>query len=576
MGGIQGTACALRRMLVIAALLLFLPLGAHAAKISDVWVTHVVPGEERKPFQSAIMPGDAIRWWYSGKEKRYYLFLPAGMNDTGLRLWFSAGAGGITVEGEAVCSGDRVNFLKPGSEVTLACGDMQYQLAVMQSKNVPALFITTSSGSLKSIHASKENQETGTLVMLNADGTLEYDGLLTQIKGRGNSTFPLSKKPYQIKLDKSTDLCGMGKSKTWILLAEYRDNSLLRNRIVFDLADAVGLPYSSRSQFVDVYINGDYYGTYLLCEKVEIGSSRVAIDNLEKATEDVNDQALDSYGKFGKKNAAKQSAKGYDIPNDPEDITGGYLVELEKPMRYTAEASGFVTKRGQPVVIKEPEYASRAQAEYIRNFFQGFENAIFAKNGIDPGTGKHYGDFVSMDSLVKKYLIEEIVKNFDGNTSSRFFYKPADSQSLIAYAGPVWDYDITLGNYSSAHSRKFKLPEYFSVNCDTGTDYYWFPALYRRVDFRAAVLETYRLQFLPALETLLGQRQDGGGSLRSIDAYAAEINASAAMNFTRWPIFNLRLREVKTGANYQANIDFVKNYLKKRMDFLAANWLAQP
>jgi hypothetical protein len=573
MGRIRSAAHTMQWFLVFAALFILLPSAAHAARINDVWVTHVMPGQERETPSFAKLPEDAIRWWYSKKDRTYFLFLPAGSDSTNLRLWFDTSAESITVDGKTVHSGDQVDFLVPGVQVTLTCGENTYTLAVMQSINVPALFLSTESGSLDSIHASKENQEPGSLVLINNDGSLGYDGKLTQVKGRGNSTFPLNKKPYQIKLEKSTDLCGMGKSKTWILLAEYRDNSLLRNKIVFDLADALGLDYSSQSQITDVYINNDYYGSYLLCEKVEIGSSRVDINNLEKATEELNDQELVNFKKFGNKKAVEQSVKGYEIPNNPQDITGGYLVELEKPMRYPSEVSGFVTKRGQPVVIKEPEYASREQVEYIKNFFQGFENAIFAKDGIDPDSGKHYSEFVDMDSLVKKYLIEEVVKNFDGNTSSRFFYKPADEQSLKAFAGPVWDYDITLGNYSTPNSKKFKLPEYFAINCDGGTDYYWFPALYRQPDFYAAVLKSYREQFVPALETLLGKGENADGSLRSLNDYVAEISGSAAMNFARWPVFNMASREVKTGANYQENIDFIKNYLKRRMEFLAENWI---
>ena len=553
---------------ILVMMLLLLPMGALAAKLTDVWVTGVMQNEEA----SDKLPIGAIHWWYSNKDKAYYLFLPAGAKAEELRIWFE-GAQSITTDGKTLSSGDPASFLTPGAKATLTCDKSKYTLVVMQSKNIPALFITTESGSLTSIHKSKNNQETGKMVMLNSDGTLSYDGALTQFKCRGNSSFTYAKKPYQFKLEKSTDLAGMGKAKTWILLADHEDNSLLRNKITFALADAVGLDYSSQSQTVDVFLNNDYYGTYLLCEKVEIGGSRIDINNLEKDTGEVNENPLNSYPAFGHKGYSLGQARGFQIPNDPEDITGGYLLELEKINRYKNEANGFTTTRGQPVVIKEPEAASQAQAAYISAFMQGFENAIFAEDGIDPASGKHYSEFVDMDSLVKKYLIEEISKNFDGNRSSLFFYKPSDEQSLLAFAGPVWDYDNAYGNYSSQRAESLKLPEYFAINKDNGERYYWYPALYKQPDFYQAVVKIYHEEFVPALRVLLGLEESEDGKLRSIDDFAVEIAPSAALNYTRWPVFNAKGRDVMTGRNYEENNAYLKKFLEGRLAFLSENWI---
>ncbi len=552
---------------VFFMILALAPMGALAAKLTQIWVT---PADD-EAVQADSLPIDAIRWWYSKNDKVYYLFLPAGMEGETLRLWFD-GPESITANGKTIHSGDTADFLTPGAKVNLAADSAKFTLRVMQSQNVPAMFLTTESGTVKNIHKSKKNEEKGSLTLLNADGSLAYEGLLSQIKCRGNATFGFTKKAYQIKLDKSTDLYGMGKAKTWILLADHRDNSLLRNKITFALSDAVGMAYTSKSQTVDVYINNDYYGTYLLCEKVEIGDSRIDINNLEKDTEEVNENPLDSYPAFGSTGYRFGKTKGFNIPNDPEDITGGYLLELDYPDRYKKEVSGFVTARGLPVVIKEPEAVSKAQADYISAFIQGFENAVFAEDGIDPESGKHYSEFVDMDSLVKKYLIEEITKNFDGNRSSFYVYKPADDQSTLAFAGPSWDYDISMGNYMAERNQRITRPESFAINNDNGERFYWFPALYKKADFYKAAVSTYYEVFVPALNVLLGLEEEDSGSLRSIDDYAQEITASAAMNYTRWPVFNASDRPAKTGRNYAENIDYVKNFLTLRMAFLQENW----
>ncbi len=552
----------------VVMLFCLMPCGALAAKLADVYITQ---GDKIEQSVDGALPIDAVRWWYSSKERAYYLFLPA-RSQPELRLWFD-GPETLEVNGQTLHSGDAASFLTPGEELILTADKRKYTLRVMQSQNVPAMFITTKSGNLNYIHKRKENMETGVLRMQNADGSLSYDGTLSQIRGRGNSTFQLNKKPYQIKLDQSTDLCGMGKAKTWVLLADYRDNSLLRNKVTFALANAVGLPYTSKAQSVDLYINNDYYGTYLLCEKVEIGDSRININDLEKETQAVNSEALDTFKRFGKSAYTKGQSKGLQIPINPEDITGGYLLELDYKMRYKSEVSAFVTKRGQAVTVKEPECASQAQMAYISSFMQGFENAIFAKDGIDPDSGKHYSEFVDMDSLIKKYLVEEIVKNRDGNRSSLYFFKPEDSLSTVAFAGPVWDYDASMAGFATEPGQKIALPEYFAINGDSGEPFYWFPPLYKQKDFYEAMVKTYYEEFVPALEVLLGLKEDETGALSSIDTYAAEITASAAMNFIRWPVFNIPARVVQTGANYQENIDYIKIFLEKRMAFLQENWI---
>lgn len=562
----------LRKLLIILILLLMIPLAAQAAKITDLWVTGAVYENEQSSGNAESVQDDSIHWWYSTLTRKYYLFLPAGANLSKMRIWFKTTAQSIDAGGKTVVSGDSADFLRPGTEIIVDAGS-RYTMAVMQSEKVPSMFISTESGSLRRIHSDKDYEETGNMVLLSPDGTLANQGLLDQIKCRGNSTFVYSKKPYQIKLNESADLCNMGNAKTWILLANYEDNSLLRNKIAFTLAQAAGLPYTSKSQAVDLYINNNYLGSYLLCEKVEIGDTRIDITDLEKATVAVNEKPLEKYRSYGTDKQFTGKSKGFQIPNNPSDITGGYLLELEKPHRYTPEVSGFMTRKGLPVVIKEPEHVSKAQADYISAIIQSFENAIFSKDGIDPKSGKHYTEFADMDSLVKKYILEEISKNFDANRTSFFLYKPADDVSTRFFAGPVWDYDIGFGNFESERTKSLKNPAGFSANRDRGMTYYWFPALYAQDDFYKRVVQIYHEYYVPAIRMLLGMEKDPTGTVLSLDEYAAEMEASAAMNFSRWQLFNTTKRVVKTGKDYPENIAYLKSFLSGRMAFLDENWV---
>ena len=163
-------------------------------------------------------------------------------------------------------------------------------------------------------------------------GTTVCSQDLTQVRCRGNSSFKyFLKKSYQFKLTTKSNLFGMGKSKTWLLIGNGRDRSQLRNYITSAMAEYVGLQYTPEMVYADLYMNGEYRGLYLLTEKIQVSSSRVDIADLGEATQALNDQPLSKYSRIGGKTSAdvkNRHGKYYDIPNEPEDITGGYLMEV--------------------------------------------------------------------------------------------------------------------------------------------------------------------------------------------------------------------------------------------------------
>ena len=106
-----------------------------------------------------------------------------------------------------------------------------------------------------------------------------------------------------------------------------------------------------------------------------------------------------------------------------------------------------------------------------------------------------------------------------------------------------------------------------------GFSYSWWPALYKQKDFAAEVRSVYDMQFRPILEILIGEREEEAEiGVVSLDTYAAELNASAQMNFARWRVLNNRVRAVKTGASYEENIEYLRNWIKERMKYLDQNW----
>ena len=180
---------------------------------------------------------------------------------------------------------------------------------------------------------------------------------------------------------------------------------------------------------------------------------------------------------------------------------------------------------------------------------------------------------MDLRSLVYKYLIEEYSKNYDGNSSSQYFYKPADSVSPLFYAGPVWDYDSTFGSYAQEHNAAKVLSGQglWIATASGGT--LWWPALYKQKDFLAAVKKTWKAELKPAVEILLGKtKAPKNCPLRSLDEYAASVRDSVKMNDIRWPRRSNPSSVANTGTGLDKNITYIRKFLTDRYDFLCGEW----
>ncbi len=501
-----------------------------------------------------------VNCWITSSRKGY-LFLPAFYQPEQMYLYFD-GYDTLTLDGREVHSGDAVSF-SPNQVIQVSGkGFNPFTVTVMQSSPIPAIFINTESGDLTAIHKSKEVKEPGDMYMVNPDGSVEYDGNLKYIRTRGNSTFKYPKKGYQIKLKSAAPLCGMAKDKTFILLANYLDRSGIRNRIGLDLARYSGAyAFTVQCQPVDLYMNHAYVGCYLLTEKCEIDKDRLNITNLESAVEEMNDVPLESYPVVGPTRYRNGTSRAYQIPNEPEDITGGYMILGSNSNTYEKKPTGFVTKRGQAFIMQQPKYASVAQIAYVSGLMQQIENAIFAKDGRDPETGKHFSEFLDMKSFVNRYLQGEILCDHDAWRPT--FYKDSDAVDAKVYCGPVWDQDNILGI-----SPKIGNPNYLSIDREQKRDYYWFTRVVKHPDFREEMIKTYYAVYRHAYLILLGEETDETGTLLSVDAYTDEIRSSTLMDHTRW---NKTTWRSETGGNPKAGekpdecAAFIKEFIRAHM-----------
>ena len=503
------------------------------------------------------------------KDGAKYLFLPASADMTQLSLTFVtepashkvmlSGNKGMTYLSDAV---DVTEVAAVGAdgyrEITASVGKGKQPLTfrVMQASAIPTMYLTSSDAAQGRdwVDASKSNAATGTMNLIGADGTPVYSGELKQIKARGNSTFTYAeKKSYQIKLAEAGDLLVTGEQvKTWVLLASYFDATQMHDKLIKDLAAELGLAYTASCDWVSLYYDGVYRGIYLLSEKNSVGETSVAITDMEQAYEQLNEgYGTDMTTALAENSYGQQYQYTKDL-TEPENITGGYLIELNHDM--WDEASGFKTRQGVAFNIKSPEWCGDSAMKYISEYYQAFEDAVYATDdtgaytGYNASTGKYFYDYVDMDSLVKVFLLQELSLNCDGFISSVYFYKDADGKM---FAGPIWDQDMTFGT------------GWTKTNAADIEDYHYLAkALIQIPAFKTAVVEYYSSTFAPAVREWLGNNG-------TIAHQYSLLKNSAAMNYTLWEYIRIGNPEneghIWQGASYQSVVDEMTTWIENRL-----------
>lgn len=539
----------------------------NSAKWSNVLYARTDPAPADVTSVAATVDGHQITLTEKGDAK--YLFLPASADMTQLSLTFAtepashkvmlSGNKGMTYLSDAV---DVTAVAAVGAdgyrEITASVGKGKQPLTfrVMQASAIPTMYLT-SSGAAQGrdwVDASKSNAATGTMNLIGADGAPVYSGELKQIKARGNSTFTYAeKKSYQIKLAEPSDLLGKQEQvKTWVLLASYFDATQMHDKLIKDLAAELGLAYTASCDWVNLYYDGEYRGVYLLSEKNSVGATSVAITDMEQAYEQLNTgYGTDMTTALAENSYGQQYQYTKDL-KEPENITGGYLIELNHDM--WDEVSGFKTRQGVAFNVKSPEWCGDSAMKYISEYYQAFEDAVYATDdtgaytGYNAGTGKYFYEYVDMDSLVKVFLLQELALNCDGFISSVYFYKDADG---IMYAGPIWDQDMTFGT------------GWNKTNGAEIVDYHYLAeALIRIPAFEAAVKEYYTNTFASEARGLLG-------SNGTIARQYALLKDNAAMNYTIWDYIRIGNPEMEghiwQGVSYQGVVDEMTTWIENRL-----------
>ena len=215
---------------------------------------------------------------YKNSSGTYYLFLPSDVSSVSAIHY----NGDISAVSEGTVDETQKELIGPytvDATLTVTRADGTTATIVAEQSTLPSLSLTLNGTTLDTVKTNgKDVKYAGNSVVLTdpADSSQNINAKNVEFKGRGNTSWTMyDKKGYQIKFAKKTNVLGMGKAKKWVLLSNGSDPTMVRNATAFNMAKKMGLAYTPDYQFVDFWVDGEYQGTYMVTEKIEIGSDRV-------------------------------------------------------------------------------------------------------------------------------------------------------------------------------------------------------------------------------------------------------------------------------------------------------------
>ena len=370
--------------------------------------------------------------------------------------------------------------------------------------------------------------------------TITYDGG-TRIqehpitaRGRGNASWGFPKKPWRIKFAdgshrmlKDSPQESPAKAKKWTLINNYGDKTLLRNCLAFEVSRRLQSLYTPWCQPVDVIMNGEYKGCYQLCDQITIDKARVPITEME--------------------------------PTDNEEpwITGGYLLEVDAYAH--EESSWFTSNHGNPVTIKHPsdDDITTQQHNYIKNYFNLMESAVFASNYTDPENG--YRRYLDVESFLKHFITGEFSGNMDTYWST-YMYKDREEEQF--HVSPCWDFDLAFDNDNRIYPVNGRSNWAYRDGSAAGNMRTF---VNRILGDDAATAQLRQLWQDNRKEGLLDEKS----LVAYVDSMAGAIDASQRLNFIRWPILNSVVHQnVSALGSFEAEVNVLRNYIPTRLQWI--------
>ncbi|MBL7817210.1 MAG: CotH kinase family protein [Saprospiraceae bacterium] len=384
-----------------------------------------------------------------------------------------------------------------------------------------------------------------------SDQTFHFEGTIG-IERRGSTSQSISeKKPYSIEVrdmvgeDTAVALLGMPKESDWALIAPYSDKTLIRDALTYRLAGSF-MAWSPRTRFCELVINGEYQGVYVLTEKIKRDKNRVNI------------------------------AKTDQTNTAGDELTGGYILKIDKPTgNIPGVVAGFSSVYSNIVTLPNSktyfqyEYPSAedilsVQRTYIQTAVAEMERAMSLSNPAfsDPSVG--YPKYWDTKSLVDFFIMNEITRNVDGYRLSTYFYKDRNNFNSKFKMGPVWDFNIALGNadYCSGSSITGWAANNNNIcPSDTWSIPFWWRNLMADDNFRKDVRSRW-----VALRT----NELSNSRINSlIDSMTLVLGNAPSRNFQKWQILGRYVWPNSfIGTTYASEINYLKQWLTDRIAWI--------
>lgn len=377
--------------------------------------------------------------------------------------------------------------------------------------NVPVVWINTFG---KKQIVSKEDYVSCDVSILNTDGEFELNNVSAGVRGRGNTTWAYDKKPYRIKFDKKQEIFGWKKNKSWVLLALYQDFSDIKDYAAFNLASTFeNSAFVPHAKHVELYLNGQYQGLYLLTDQVQENSGRTDVESDFLET-DVEIPFLVEWDEY----APLEGDEGEDwfrIYNGDSGVTSYYNVKYpDKEQRF-----------------------NKAQFDYVKNYIAKV-NALCHDAEVSKD---EFEEYVDLDAFIDYYLLQEIMGQVEINYKSIYMSKKTDGKLIM---GPVWDFDHSAGG-------PMYLPQ-ISPSGGLCSKYNWFYFMLKVDWFKQACLK--RLEDMS--DALYGAIDD-------LAAYKEHIADAAHRNATLWDF-----DKFDAIPSFDEYYDTVLNFLRTRIELL--------
>jgi len=359
----------------------------------------------------------------------------------------------------------------------------------------------------------------------NGQMIIEHETPDAQLRGRGNSTWDsFDKKPYRLRFDKNTSILGMPEAKNYVLLAEYSDKSLMRNVLTHKMASFMThIPHALETRYVEVYVNDDYRGVYVLTEHVEVHPNKFYIESI------------------------------------PGELNTNYFFEMDQRLPNSGIPEGFdwFNFRGVAYEIDEPDsrnpkYTS-LHVEYLIDYMVQVESALLNKVG--------YEDLIDVENFIEHFIIHEFVKNVDVGWSSVFMYKEKDGPLRYAM---VWDFDLAIGN---ADYIDYGPEGFYGMKEEKN---YFFRLMMDIYEVRIRFQEKYADFYFDVVPEIL----------EMIPVLSQSLFAMANRNFEKWDILKSQVwpnpYEMWQNQSYASQVVYVKNYLTLRSEWMLQAVYSEP